>query len=161
MPITYPVIISFQQRVQNDKSQLSLYHSHEEFQRFFERNSISKTDTSVQVIINFVTKYSKNESSIPYNLLNRFCFRTRFVTDAYVDATKTPYSYLLFDLRQETSENIRIRTDIFSNPIKYISHANEPVQIYITKKIFMYEMYFREEQCVTTNFLAIYFMKIS
>ena len=36
-----------------------------------------------------------------------------FVVEAYKDATKEPYGYLLIDLKPETDENYRIRTKIF------------------------------------------------
>ena len=42
--------------------------------------------------------------------------RTRFITSAYLHATKNPYSYIMLDLRQETSEAIRIRGNIFCDP---------------------------------------------
>ena len=44
-------------------------------------------------------------------------FRTRFVTDSYIDATRNPYSYLLLDLRQETPDEIRLRANIFSDQV--------------------------------------------
>lgn len=39
----------------------------------------------------------------------------KFVQEAYDDATKTPYGYLLCDLRQSTPEYLRFRTNIFKN----------------------------------------------
>ena len=39
--------------------------------------------------------------------------KSKFVVEAYKDATKEPYGYLLIDLRPETDENYRIRTKIF------------------------------------------------
>jgi hypothetical protein len=39
--------------------------------------------------------------------------RSKFVVEAYKDATKNPYGYLLIDLRPETDESYRIRTNIF------------------------------------------------
>lgn len=38
---------------------------------------------------------------------------SKFVSEAFISATQTPNSYILFDLRQETSENLRLRTNIF------------------------------------------------
>ena len=38
---------------------------------------------------------------------------SRFLTDAYRDATKVPYGYLLLDLRPETDEQLRVRTRVF------------------------------------------------
>ena len=38
---------------------------------------------------------------------------TKFLVDAFEDATQVPYGYLIIDLRQETPEDMRIRTNIF------------------------------------------------
>ena len=38
---------------------------------------------------------------------------SKFVNEAFISATQTPNSYILFDLRQETSEDLRLRTNIF------------------------------------------------
>ena len=40
---------------------------------------------------------------------------TKFLVEAFDDATQVPYGYLLIDLRQETPENMRIRSNIFPN----------------------------------------------
>lgn len=37
----------------------------------------------------------------------------RYVQEAYENATSPPFGYLLFDLKQDTPENCRLRTDIF------------------------------------------------
>lgn len=39
--------------------------------------------------------------------------KSKFVVEAFKDATKEPYGYLLIDLRPETDERYRIRTNIF------------------------------------------------
>lgn len=44
-------------------------------------------------------------------------YHTKYVTQAYMRATQTPYSYLLFDLRQETSDIVRLRSNIFSDKV--------------------------------------------
>jgi len=38
---------------------------------------------------------------------------SQFVVEAYRDATREPYSYLLVDLRPEQDEELRLRTNIF------------------------------------------------
>ena len=38
---------------------------------------------------------------------------SRFLSDAYRDATKVPYGYLLLDLRPETDEQFIVRTRVF------------------------------------------------
>ena len=39
--------------------------------------------------------------------------KSKFIVEAYRDATKEPYGYLLIDLKPETDENYRIRANIF------------------------------------------------
>ena len=62
-------------------------------------------------------KNTRDSSSVSILAKQTHPFKTRFVTDSYLDATKKPYTYLLMDLRQETPEIIRLRGDIFSNVI--------------------------------------------
>lgn len=50
----------------------------------------------------------------------------KFIQEVYIDATKRPHGYLLFDLKQATPENSRIRTNIFGEvppgyPVVYIA----------------------------------------
>lgn len=49
----------------------------------------------------------------------------RYVQEAYADATSRPFGYLLFDLKQDTPDNCRLRTDIFPSaqghrPVVYV-----------------------------------------
>ena len=62
-------------------------------------------------------KNTRDSSSVSILAKQTHPFRTRFVTDAYLDATKEPFSYLVMDLRQETAEKIRLRSNIFSDLI--------------------------------------------
>lgn len=41
---------------------------------------------------------------------------SKFITEAYADATKKAYSYLLLDFRPDTPHNLRIRANIFEFP---------------------------------------------
>lgn len=52
----------------------------------------------------------------------------RFICDAYADATKKPYGYLVLDLHQTTPEECRVRTNIFS-------HERPNNIVYVPKKI--------------------------
>jgi hypothetical protein len=46
--------------------------------------------------------------------------KSQFVVEAYEDATKEPYGYLLIDLRPDTDDRYRIRTKIFpDDPRQY------------------------------------------
>ena len=65
-----------------------------------------------------IMKNSRDASSITNLAKQTHPYRTRFLTNSYLDATKQPYSYLLIDMVPETPEEIRIRSNIFEDPIK-------------------------------------------
>jgi len=44
---------------------------------------------------------------------------SQFAVEAYRDATREPYSYLLVDLRPEQDEELRLRTNIFPGETHY------------------------------------------
>ena len=51
-------------------------------------------------------KNTRDSSSLSILAKQTHPFRTHFVTDAYLDATKEPFSYMVMDLRKETAENL-------------------------------------------------------
>ena len=47
--------------------------------------------------------------------------RVKFVQEAFADATSTPYGYILVDLKQDTPEDLRLRTSILpDNAVQYV-----------------------------------------
>ena len=46
--------------------------------------------------------------------------KRKFLTDAYKDATEKPYGYLVLDLKPETGEKFRVRTNIFPGEVQYV-----------------------------------------
>ena len=46
--------------------------------------------------------------------------RSQFAVEAYKDATREPYSYLLVDLRPKQDDDLRLRTNIFSGEAQYM-----------------------------------------
>ncbi|KAI0239191.1 hypothetical protein LSAT2_010069 [Lamellibrachia satsuma] len=47
--------------------------------------------------------------------------RVKFMQKSFKDATSVPYGYLLIDLKQETREDLRLRTTIFpDDAVRYI-----------------------------------------
>ena len=47
--------------------------------------------------------------------------RVKFVQEAFKDATSVPYGYLLVDLKQDTPEDMRLRTAIFPDDgVQYV-----------------------------------------
>jgi len=45
---------------------------------------------------------------------------SQFAVEAYRDAPREPYSYLLVDLRSEQDEELRLRTNIFPGETHYV-----------------------------------------
>ena len=39
--------------------------------------------------------------------------KSAFMVEAFKNATSAPYGYLLIDLKQETTEKLRLRTELF------------------------------------------------
>ena len=45
---------------------------------------------------------------------------TQFVREAFEDATREPYGYLLIDLKQTTPDHLRLRTRIFPDETQFV-----------------------------------------
>ena len=57
----------------------------------------------------------------------------KYLTSSYDDATNKHYGYLLIDLKHDTSDLVRLRTDIFPGEIHYVYHKIS--NIYITSSL--------------------------
>lgn len=70
-------------------------------------------------------KNPRNVSQIK-NLSTQMCSDQSLLIDAYKQATKSPYSYILIDFHPQTPEHIRLRSDIFPNrgPMKVFLEKN-------------------------------------
>ena len=44
---------------------------------------------------------------------------TKFMVEAFRDATSKPFGYLLIDLKPKTDDRIRLRTNIFPDEVNY------------------------------------------
>ena len=45
---------------------------------------------------------------------------SKFLIEAFKDATQQPYGYLLIDLKPDTEERIRVRTNIFPDDTQIV-----------------------------------------
>lgn len=71
-------------------------------------------------------KNSRDGVSVSYLARQMSPYHSKYITEAYMQATKTPYSYLLFDMRQETNDILRLRSNIFSHPVSiYIENTSK------------------------------------
>jgi GTPase SAR1 family protein len=82
---------------------------------FLESKSYKTCSLNSHYII--LMKNKRDGASVSYLARQISPYNTRYITEAYLHATRKPYSYLLFDLRQETDDRIRLRSNIFSLPI--------------------------------------------
>jgi hypothetical protein len=81
-------------------------------QNQFHRNRFVRTmNLNTHYLVLFKNPRDANQVSVLARQM--YPGRSKFVVEAYKDATKTPYGYLLIDLRPETDESYRIRTNIF------------------------------------------------
>ena len=83
-------------------------------QNLFDKGKSMRTGSlNAQYLILFK---SPRDKTIIQHLGNQmFPKNTKFLVEAFDDATQVPYRYFLIDLRQETPENMRIRSNIFPN----------------------------------------------
>lgn len=70
-------------------------------------------------------KNIRDTSSVTYLARQMSPYHTKYITEAYAQATKNPYSYLLFDLRQETNDIVRLRSNICSYPVSIFVESNK------------------------------------
>lgn len=82
---------------------------------FLESKSYKTCSLNAHYIV--LMKNKRDGASVSYLARQISPYNTRYITEAYLHATQQPYSYLLFDLRQETHDKIRIRSNIFSLPM--------------------------------------------
>jgi len=81
-------------------------------QNFFDKNKHMRTiSLNAQYIALF--KNPRDNSQFTHLAKQLYPHNTRFALEAYIDATREPYGYLLLDLRSEQDEDLRLRTRIF------------------------------------------------
>ena len=81
-------------------------------QNLFHRNRFVRTmNLNTHYLVLF--KNPRDASQVSVLARQMYPGKSKFVVKAYKDATKNPFGYLLIDLRPETDESYRIRTNIF------------------------------------------------
>lgn len=64
-------------------------------------------------------KNTRDRAQIRHLAAQMYPSNTNFLVKAYEDATKNPYSYLLLDFKNTTSEKIRVRTGVLTGETMY------------------------------------------
>ena len=81
-------------------------------QNLFDKSKSMRTASlNAQYLVLF--KSPRDKTVIQHLGNQMFPKKTKFLVEAFEDATQAPYGYLLVDLRQDTPEDMRIRTNIF------------------------------------------------
>ena len=64
-------------------------------------------------------KSPRDAFQVAYLARQMYPGKTKFLTEAFQDATSKPFSYLAIDLRPETEDKLRVRTGIFPDEENY------------------------------------------
>jgi hypothetical protein len=81
-------------------------------QNLYHRNRFVRTmNLNTHYIVMF--KNPRDANQVTALARQMYPGRSKFMVEAFKDATKNPYGYLLIDLKPETDERYRIRTNIF------------------------------------------------
>ena len=94
-------------------------------QNFFAKNPEMRT-ISLNAHYLVLFKNPRDATQVVSLAKQMFPGNGKFLQEAYADATKEPFGYLLVDLRQSTPEHMRLRTSIFPDETQYV---------YIPKKL--------------------------
>ena len=85
-------------------------------QNLFPKNKESRTiSLNAQYMVLF--KNPRDTSQITHLAKQMYPGRVKFLQESFTDATTIPYGYLLIDLKQETPEDLRLRTTIFPDDV--------------------------------------------
>lgn len=88
-------------------------------QNFFNKNKHMRTiSLNAQYVVLF--KNPRDNSQFAHLARQLYPTNYRFAVDAYINATRDPFSYLLLDLRSEQDEDLRLRTHIFPGEVQHV-----------------------------------------
>ena len=89
-------------------------------QNLFPKNKESRT-ISLNTHYMVVFKNPRDATQMSHLARQMYPGRVKFVQEAFKDATRLPYGYLLVDLKQDTPEDMRLRTAIFpDDDVQYV-----------------------------------------
>lgn len=85
-------------------------------QNFFHKGAREMTLNAQYIVL---MKNPRDTSQIHFLARQMFPAKSKFMIEAYNDATRAPFGYLFLDLRQETDEKHRVRTGVFPGQTNY------------------------------------------
>jgi hypothetical protein len=89
---------------------------------FLTQNLFYKTQRTMSLNTQYLVLFKNPRDALQVATLGRQMYphNTKFLVEAFKDATEKPYGYLLLDLRADTMEKYRIRTNIFDGERHYV-----------------------------------------
>ena len=88
-------------------------------QNLFDKNKENRTITlNAHYMVLF--KSPRDAMQVQHLARQMYPGKTRFMLEAFQDATTKPYSYLLVDLKPDTPEELRLRTNIFPGELQSV-----------------------------------------
>lgn len=75
----------------------------------------------------FLFKNPRDSACITHLARQIYPTQSKFVLESYQDATKQPYTFLLIDLKQDTDDRLRLRSNVVTG------EDNEIVNVYVPK----------------------------
>ena len=81
-----------------------------------------KESRTISLNANYMVVYKnpRDSSQIVHLGKQIYPHKVKFLQEAYHDATSKPYGYLLIDLKPDTDESLRLRTEIFPGEGHYV-----------------------------------------
>jgi GTPase SAR1 family protein len=82
---------------------------------YLTQNILYKSQRTISLNSHYIVlfKNPRDAGQVSTLALQMYPGDNKFVIEAFTDATSTPHSYLLFDLRPEQNEKLRLRSNIF------------------------------------------------
>ena len=105
-------------------------------QNLFHQGKVSRA-ISLNSSYIILMKNPRDKAQIMYLARQIYPENPKFFQDAYADATKEAYGYLLIDLKQNTPETCRLRTNIFPDngfPFAYLPSSSSSSSSSSTKR---------------------------
>ena len=90
------------------------------FRIYFQKNKESRSiSLNAQYMVLF--KNPRDTSQISHLVKQMYPGKVKLVQESFENATKVSYGYLVIDLKQETPEQLRLRTSIFPDDgVQYV-----------------------------------------
>ena len=80
----------------------------------------SKQNRNMSLNAHYMVLFKNPRDVMQIATLARQIGRSKFLVEAFNDATTNPFGYLLIDLKPDTPENLRVRTNIFPDERHYV-----------------------------------------